>query len=372
MRKIAANSIFPVSGAPIKNGHVVLSDSGEILDVVGGGDTLHEIAGLEFYNGILVPGFVNAHCHLELSHLKGKLTEGMGLSKFIRQIPALRQQEPTLIKQEAQKALRYMWSRGIQALGDIINTPFTIEMKTTAPIKCHNFVEVFNLRNRSDEDVMGNGRKLLEKVQHHQLKGTFAPHSLYGTNGLLMKSLLSELHEHSIVSVHYKESFSERGLLIENGLKTILEHPHLKQLLLVHNLYLTGGNLDGFQKEVPKLLEKIHWVLCPNSNLYIEGQLPPASDLYQRNMQVCLGTDSLASNRKLSVLEEMKTLQANFPEIPFDVLLQWATINGAKALGLEQELGSFEKGKKPGVLLISGYNFKNQQLSSEAEVTRLA
>lgn len=65
-----------------------------------------------------------------------------------------------------------------------------------------------------------------------------------------------------------------------------------------------------------------------------------------------LGTDSLASNHQLSILEEMKTLQKHFPVVSTKTLLQWATINGAKALQMDNVLGSFERGKKPGIVII--------------------
>jgi imidazolonepropionase-like amidohydrolase len=81
--------------------------------------------------------------------------------------------------------------------------------------------------------------------------------------------------------------------------------------------------------------------------------LPPL-DLFRKNYcNIVLGTDSLASNWSLSILDEMKTIEKKFPQITLEEMLQWATSNGAKALGIDVQLGSFEKGKKPGVVLIS-------------------
>jgi cytosine/adenosine deaminase-related metal-dependent hydrolase len=69
-----------------------------------------------------------------------------------------------------------------------------------------------------------------------------------------------------------------------------------------------------------------------------------------------IGTDSYASNWSLSVLDELKTIQQHHPEIPLEEMLGWATLNGARALQMDKHLGSFEKGKKPGVVLIKDFN----------------
>jgi cytosine/adenosine deaminase-related metal-dependent hydrolase len=112
-------------------------------------------------------------------------------------------------------------------------------------------------------------------------------------------------------------------------------------------------------------------VFCPNSNLYIENQLPPVFLFRKENLNICLGTDSLASNHELSVLAEMITLQIHFPEIKLEELVCWATLNGAKALKMENRFGSFEVGKNPGVNLISGIDFKTMKLTEKSKVKRL-
>jgi len=91
--------------------------------------------------------------------------------------------------------------------------------------------------------------------------------------------------------------------------------------------------------------------MCPNANLYINDQLPAIDLFIKHNCEIVLGTDSLASNHHLSILEEIKTIRERFPNIAADQLLQWATINGAKALQIDKLLGSFEPGKQPGVIL---------------------
>ena len=104
----------------------------------------------------------------------------------------------------------------------------------------------------------------------------------------------------------------------------------------------------------------MYWCLCPNANMYIENRLPNIEMLYKNNCTIVLGTDSLASNHRLSIWEEIKTIRQNFSSIPFEQILQWGTINGAKSLGLDKEFGSFEVGKKPGVVWVD----KNEKLTN--------
>jgi cytosine/adenosine deaminase-related metal-dependent hydrolase len=111
----------------------------------------------------------------------------------------------------------------------------------------------------------------------------------------------------------------------------------------------------NFEIENPKSRirnPKLSWCLCINANKYIENALPPVEMLRSNNCDIVIGTDSLASNNSLSVLDELKTFHHHCPLVPLTELLQWATLNGAKALGIEHKFGSFEKGKKPGIILI--------------------
>ena len=127
----------------------------------------------------------------------------------------------------------------------------------------------------------------------------------------------------------------------------------LSTIILVHNTFTSEEDVLFLQEYHKKNPQQIYFCLCPNANLYIENILPPVHLFRKNNFKIVLGTDSLASNETLSILDEIKTLRKNFPEISLDEMLQWATLNGAKALGFENELGSFDAGKKPGVLNIT-------------------
>jgi aminodeoxyfutalosine deaminase len=98
----------------------------------------------------------------------------------------------------------------------------------------------------------------------------------------------------------------------------------------------------------------IFWATCPNANLYIENRLPDYQVFLDTNATVTIGTDSLTSNWQLSIWEEIKTIRRYQSYVPLETLISWATINGAKALGYDDRLGSIEVGKTPGLVLISG------------------
>jgi len=136
------------------------------------------------------------------------------------------------------------------------------------------------------------------------------------------------------------------------------------RVLLVHNTQTTGADLEFAQAQN----KDVFWCLCPNANLYIENQLPDVDLLQAAGLRITLGTDSLASNHQLSILKEMQTLQLH-KRVGLETLLQWATQNGATFLGIDDQYGSFEAGKKPGVLLLE--HIEQDTITDQTTITRL-
>ena len=122
-----------------------------------------------------------------------------------------------------------------------------------------------------------------------------------------------------------------------------------QSVILVHNVHTTREDIDY----AANLNLDLYWCMCPNANLYISGQLPDLDVFLNSDVTITLGTDSLASNHQLSIVDEMKTLKTHYPNLNLETMLKWATYNGAKALSIEQLMGSFAKNKKPGVNLLS-------------------
>ncbi len=396
VRKIAATYIFPISQPPIKNGILTCFDDGTITEISGSHEKFIEQSGLEFYSGVLVPGFVNTHCHLELSKLKGKIEEKTGIGGFIGKINTLRNEEQENTEKAIQVADRKMWAAGIAAVGDISNSTLTIKTKKNSKIYYHTFVESFGFHPSRAERAFDYAEFIQFQFNEVGLTTGIVPHSPYSVSKQLFKKIKENaLLKKSILTIHNQESKSESeffksgtgdianhlqnnlGIDIshwkptdKSSLASILEYlPTKNQLLLVHNTFTTKEDLCELKKM--RSSENIFFVLCPNSNLYIENQLPPVALFRSKNLNICLGTDSLASNYELSILSEMITLQMNFPDLKLDELLNWACLNGAKALQIEDNFGSFEVGKNPGINLITGIDFKKMRLTENSRVKRL-
>ncbi|MCK5730808.1 MAG: amidohydrolase family protein [Draconibacterium sp.] len=396
MRKIAATYIFPVNQPPIKNGTLICESDGTIVDIIDNNGELKEESGLEFYSGILVPGFVNTHCHLELSHLKGKIEEKTGIGGFIGKINTLRNQDFGSIEKAIEIADRKMWAAGTAAVGDISNSNITIVTKQKSKIYYHTFVESFGFHPSRAETAFEYAKNVLSEFRGNKLPASIIPHSPYSVSIPLFEKIKENAFtEKSLLSIHNQESKGETQFYkngdgpianhLKNNLGIDISHwkptgkssiisimkylPPQNRLILVHNTFTEKSDLNELKHN--RSLENTWFALCPNSNLYIENKLPPISLFKEEDLNVCLGTDSLASNHQLSILEEMITIQQNFTELKLEELLIWATLNGAKALGIESTFGTFQAGKNPGVNLISGFDFRNMKLTISSKVKRL-
>ncbi len=387
-RKISAHYVFPISAEPIKNGIIELDDSGKIVNIIHPGKEIKERAGVEFYSGILVPGFVNTHCHVELSHLKGVVSEHTGLHDFISQISKIRVADNEIIQKAIQQADLEMQKNGIVAVGDISNTNHSISVKKTSSINYHTFIELFSVNPEKAKTVFEAGKKLQTEFSSNNLLSSIVPHTPYSVSGELFELIMKEKAAETI-SMHNQETDSENELFInktgkifdrlskmgvdfshfkatgKNSLESVIDYfPKKNKCLLVHNTFSEENDIAIANK----YFDELYWALCPNANLYIENRLPDIALFHKLAQKCTIGTDSLTSNHQLSVLEELKTIHINFPEIPLSEILKWATLNGAEALSLSDKLGSFEIGKNPGVNLISTINFEKMLLKPESKV----
>jgi len=169
------------------------------------------------------------------------------------------------------------------------------------------------------------------------------------------------------------EIFRDSGIL-PGRLETPRSHIQLAleeisssgNLILVHNTFADKDTILRVNER-----GSVYWCLCPNSNLYIENKLPPVDMMLAEGCELIIGTDSLASNTRLSIIEELKTLQLNFPTLSVEDLVKWSTFNGAKALGELERFGSIETGKNPGLLLLQNVDLINMKLRKDTSVKRL-
>ncbi len=338
--------------------------------------------------GWLCPGMINAHCHTELSHLHGALEEGTGLDGFIRAVGTHRAANPSEIAASARKSMEEMVACGIVGLGDICNTVHASAAAQGLPIEVHAFVELFAFLPERAADVLANG---YEKLKAFKSRATLTPHAPYSLSLSLMKGISEWNAAHGgLLSIHNQESASEeelfrykRGPMYERLLSFgfdlsdwqapgcsslqywLPKFPAEVPLILVHNTFTTPDDVAFAQALHPHL----YWCLCPRANWYIERKAPPAEMLHKAGVTLLLGTDSLASNYNLNLLEEMVWLQARFPSLSTPELFSWACNNGAEAFGWHH-LGKLEPGKRPGIFLLE--HAPNLELNPNSRLKRLA
>ena len=396
MRKLSAHYIILGTGAILKKGIIILTNDGIVADIIDTKGELDEMAVVEFYSGVLTPGFVNAHCHLELSHLCGIFPEKTGLPGFLKNVIEHRNRDENLVIEEARKADFELWKNGVVAVGDISNTNTTFQLKSESKIAYHTFIEALGFSPERAGKAFGWTQYCFAEAQKLGLPVSVVPHAPYSISKELFDKIADFARiQNSILSMHSQECSEEDDLYL-SGDGEIVRHltdnlgldlsffkptgnsslesvinwlPNENKLLLVHNIRTSQNDIDLIAKT--RSLNKTWFVLCTDSNLYIENRLPDVELFRKNKLQICVGTDSLSSNHQLSMLGEMKTIQSHFPTIPFDEIVTWATRNGAGALEMNEWAGTIEIGKKPGVNLITGMDLQHLQLQPQSKVRKL-
>lgn len=396
VQKISADYIFPISQAAVKNGVVIIDDNGLVIEnVLAPGDLDYSLSDVKVYEGFICPGFVNTHCHLELSYLKGKIDTQKGLSNFILQIENLKRQTGDEEKEQAIcDAEVLMQKNGIVAVGDISNGNSTFGIKNKSKIFYHTFIETFASDPAKADKAFEKALSLFDEIKNneHNNKASISPHATYSLSKKLFEKIRGfAVNTGNILSIHHQESEEENNFFIKkdssldqvhksfgiehsdfkcSGLRplaSIAEYlPKNNPLQLVHNTVSLEEDID-FANSVFK---QLYWCFCPNANLYIEQRLPDFSLFFNKKCTITIGTDSYASNKTLSVLDELKTIRSNMPFIPLHDLLRWATLNGAEFLQISDKYGTIEKGKTPGLVLLKNINPQNVHITrnTEAEV----
>jgi cytosine/adenosine deaminase-related metal-dependent hydrolase len=360
MRFLTANYLFPLHKAPIKEGVLQISDKGEVIALFENRNEVPKHK-LEVFEGIICPGFVNAHCHLELSHLLEITEKGKGLLDFVVKV----QQRNSFTKDKIQIAIenaeQQMLANGIVAVGDICNTADTILQKQKGILQYYNFIETFGVHENNIETILNASIDLRNQFRDAKMQATIVPHAPYSAPPKLIQKIADVIDEKDeLLTIHMQETKEENQLFENkngsffdwlNSMNSnasiwetreksadILQELENNKVILVHNTFAKKEDITDH-----------YYCTCPKANLYIENALPDYS-IFDTD-KLCVGTDSLASNDSLSILEELLIIQEN-SNFDLNTLLKIACKNGAEALGFAK-LGTFEKGKIPGVNLIS-------------------
>jgi len=394
-RKFMPDQLFDGYRIREKGRVLITDDNGVIQDIVPQRDAGDDIQTL---SGIISPGFINCHCHLELSHMKGLIPQGTGLVQFVLNVVQQRWTSPQtpLLQRGAtgdseewilsaiEKAENEMLANGIVAVGDICNNILSLSQKTKGRLYYHNFIEAsgFNpqIAKQRFERSVGLFREYAKYYSNPVDPATIGansivPHAPYSVADELWELIIRFPGNH-LMTIHNQETAGENewfmnkqgeftGMYAAMGIDVSFFKPSGKSslqtylpkflsnqpVILVHNVHTTEEDL--LFSKLPVVNCSLFWCLCPNANQFISGTMPDIDLLMKHDCDIVLGTDSLASNHQLSILEEIKTIQQQFPHLEIESMLRWATSNGARALQMDSLLGSFERGKRPGVVMFN-------------------
>lgn len=387
MHFLKADKIFPVTSSPVTGGVLAMDDSGIIKDILTNDEGI-ESCNIKYYEGYLVPGFVNTHCHTELSWAKGLIKKHGGLNNFIVELEKAKNAISEGKKKHLIQSGFYEMERGgIVALADISNTSDSILAKQNSSLYFHNFIEVFGSDDNISEKIFEKAKELEQNfsAQLPRSSVSITPHATYSVSPALLRAISH--YNKQLISIHHQENEDENEFFLK-GTGTLAERrkrfnpmaqdfeptgkspiQSISQFLDSQTKTLLVHNTVTKEKDIEfalKYFSDLFWCLCPNANLYIENRLPDVEMMIGKGCRLTVGTDSLASNDALSILSEIKTLLRAFPKLTFEEILRWATLNGAEFMGKSSALGSFEKGKSPGVVHISGIENTTDNLRNSA------
>jgi cytosine/adenosine deaminase-related metal-dependent hydrolase len=362
---------------PIEAGAVVLDREGRVRGVGPARELRARFAEARWSvePSILLPGLVNAHTHLELSALRGQTRSGGGFGPWVSSMMAARARlRPELDLEAIDAAVSELLRAGTVAVGEVTNTLASVEALGSAPLLGRVFHEVYGLSQASAAEMLSAAeaaRARLGSVPQN-LSYALSPHTLYSLHPQSVRELVARTRaDGARISLHLSEHVAERAFLRDfsgpfaeyltsRGVPAPdFAPPGLSPIAYAEQLGVLGPDvicvhLCATQRDELSRVRAAGApsVLCPRSNLFIELKLPPLYDILDVGLLPGLGSDSLASNTTLDVLQEAAALRDRFPEVDPYLLVQMATHYGALALGLEHRVGSLREGLAPGLVAI--------------------
>ncbi len=295
------------------------------VEEVPDGAALDSLPGVEFFPGILMPAMLNAHCHLELSGLRGTIPAGCGFEGFVEAMKAAPREGGEAV---AKAWDAKMWAEGVGRVWDVCNGTSTFATKVASRIEYHNFIEFFGIGRQPD-------------MSFHT-----TPHSLYAVDPAAFTRLAEAAR--GPLSVHFMESAFE---VADPAARLVAQTPPEREMILVHNCLVTQRDIDIVMGH---FTGPVTWVVCPRSNRHISGLQPPLDLLRRNRLTIRVGTDSLASNDTLSLVDELRLLDA-----PLAEMLGWVAAD------------RIAPGRTPGIVNLTGVDLRTLTLTENARTKRI-
>jgi cytosine/adenosine deaminase-related metal-dependent hydrolase len=380
---LRARSLLPISSDPVENGAVWIS--GQRIRQVGRWRDFKHYSNekvLDLGDVILLPGLINAHCHLDYTDMAGQLPPPKAFIDWIGSITAAK-------SGWGYSEYAHSWMRGAHMLvrngtttvADIEAIPDLLpDVWDATPLRVFSFLEMTGIKSRRPpQEILAEALAKIVSVNHAHNRAFLSPHAPYSTLPKLLRLAAAAARKHKLrVCTHISESAQEFDMFMhaegrmhdwlqrnerdnsDCGLGSPVRHAH-KHGLLRENLLAVHVNL--LAPEDAKLLakQKTHVVHCPRSHDYFDHPTFQRKKLADAGVNICLGTDSLATTRKtgrqkleLNLFEEMRSLAAHDKSISSEEIVQMATLKGAKALGLARTAGELKKNARADLIVISG------------------
>jgi len=379
-----AEWLLPIARPPIRHGSITIANGRiDAMSVAGGAapedGRRHDArpGAVDLGRVAILPALVNAHTHLELSYLHGRIPPAPRFGEWVRAVMSTRRQYPDpadpRIIEPARRAIAQARRTGTGLFGDVSNTLVTVPLLREAGVPAQVFHELTGFTEQDPPARVQEARQRADAASDPEVRVSVAPHAPYSVSADLFTAIRHDIdaHPRAMSSVHLGENPEELELLRRGTgeIRTVLEElgrwpshwrppgcspvEYLQELgfldrrtLVVHGVQFTGEDLATLRDLGVTL------VSCPRSNVYVGVGSPPLEVFYAMDVDVAFGTDSLASAPDLDMFAELAEARRIAPRVPARRLLESATLTAARALGFDRDFGTLETGKRSAVLVV--------------------
>lgn len=365
--------VLPVSQPPIEDGAVLIK--GNRIASIGSWKHLRaskQGEAIDLGNSILLPGLVNAHCHLDYTDMAGKVPPQKSFTDWIKLITSAKSEwNYSEFAESWLRGARMLLRTGTTTVADFEAVPELLpEVWTATPLRVISFLELTGVRSRrKPRSILQEALERIESLSRGRCRAAVAPHAPYSTvPELLRRTAAAARRRRWPLSIHVAESTQEFEMFMNGsgemfewlrrnerdmsdcGVGSPVQHLERcralsKNLLAVHVNFLAARDASLLARK------KASVVHCPRSHFYFRHQKFPLRELTRARVNVCLGTDSLATVYKkpkepveLNMFDEMRSFARAHSRLPPQKILHLATLNGALALGLDRKIGRLSKG----------------------------
>ncbi len=365
---------MPVDRPPIRDGRVAVLGN-RIVWVGEAGEAGEPKAPVQRLGpGVLLPGLVNAHCHVELSHLRHRIDYSLGFVPWVQNlIDARRSENAGVVRLKVQDAVKALENTGTVAVGDVSNNLAHLDLLADSDLHAVVFYEVIGWDPAQASSVfaaaLGRLAQLDPDLPERDVRVRLAAHAPHSVS----KELLALMAKRGgPAAIHLAESPAEcRFFRSGNGEWTDFlkrrvgtvpfQAPGLSPIAYLDSLGLLNSQLlaahctQADDDDIALLAaRKVSVVVCPRSNRNLKVGLPPVQKLADAGVNLCLGTDSLASVPTLDLMDDVAALRRAVPTLRPEAIVRMVTEAGARALGLD-ELGTITPGKRADLVHASTY-----------------